>query len=364
MSAALPSREFRLSPLGSQHGVSCDEHGAFVSCVPLLTHAPGKDGRREWRPRGAQELSADLSKKPGLPIDASSKSRGIAALAKALNDADIVRAQLIVLHLLFPNSQPRPSSRSFSREKFVGFIKALAASGLIKADWDPDEHPRWPAGAADSQGGQFTRTDEAAESGVTDASNADSKRSEVSSTADVNPAGARPREDIDLSAPSSAVADDSNGDLPEPVVYRGDYHDEVVQDLARALRSKGLKVETELPMEMADGSGGTRIDILVKAKIVFGIEVKTGDNPFPTNSQLYVYPHMMMGGSVMATNPRIATVGLPPLVPLPPIPIYLYYQKDATSEPISEPFDPKKMLEELGRRVARRKVRKFEPFFD
>jgi hypothetical protein len=263
-----------------------------------------------------------------------------------------------------PDSQPAPNSRGFKRDDFVEFVRVLDASGLIKADWDSDEHPRWPAGAPDSQGGQFARQDEAAESNLADSSHADRERSEASDNADVNPTGARPRKDFDSSASNSTTADDSNDDLFEPAVYRGDYHDEVVQNLARYLRSKGLKVETELPMEMADGSGGTRIDILVKGKIVFGIEVKTGDNPYPTDSQLYVYPHMMMGGSVMATNPRIATVGLPPLVPLPPIPIYLYYQKDAISEPISESFDPKKMLEELARRLARRKVRKFEQFFD
>jgi hypothetical protein len=149
-------RKFRLSPFGSQHGVSCDEHGAFVSGVPLLARTAGNDGHGEWKPRDIRELSADLSKRLGLPIDVSSKSKGIAALAEAFNNnADIARAQLNALHLQFPNSQPLPGSHGFSRENFVGFVRALDASGLIKADWNPDEHPRWPAGVPDSQGGQF-----------------------------------------------------------------------------------------------------------------------------------------------------------------------------------------------------------------
>ena len=37
----------------------------------------------------------------------------------------------------------------------IEFIRSLHWSGLIKTNWDPGEHPRWPAGAADSQGGQF-----------------------------------------------------------------------------------------------------------------------------------------------------------------------------------------------------------------
>lgn len=31
----------------------------------------------------------------------------------------------------------------------------LRASGLLKADWDPTQHPRWPAGSPDSIGGRF-----------------------------------------------------------------------------------------------------------------------------------------------------------------------------------------------------------------
>lgn len=37
----------------------------------------------------------------------------------------------------------------------IKFIRDLHWSGMIKGDWDPDEHPRWPAGAPDSQGGRF-----------------------------------------------------------------------------------------------------------------------------------------------------------------------------------------------------------------
>jgi hypothetical protein len=31
----------------------------------------------------------------------------------------------------------------------------LRASGLLKADWDPAKHPRWPAGSPDGIGGEF-----------------------------------------------------------------------------------------------------------------------------------------------------------------------------------------------------------------
>ena len=41
------------------------------------------------------------------------------------------------------------------RSHLIEFVRELFRCGLIKADWDPNEHPRWPAGAPDSQGGQF-----------------------------------------------------------------------------------------------------------------------------------------------------------------------------------------------------------------
>ncbi len=41
----------------------------------------------------------------------------------------------------------------------IKFIRDLHWSGMLKADWDPDEHPRWPAGSPDSRGGQFAPKD-------------------------------------------------------------------------------------------------------------------------------------------------------------------------------------------------------------
>jgi hypothetical protein len=34
-------------------------------------------------------------------------------------------------------------------------MQQLRASGLLKADWDPRKHPRWPAGSPGSVGGEF-----------------------------------------------------------------------------------------------------------------------------------------------------------------------------------------------------------------
>jgi hypothetical protein len=47
---------------------------------------------------------------------------------------------------------PHPPSLSKgapSRQAMIALAGDLHWSGLLKADWDPDEHPRWPAGNAD-----------------------------------------------------------------------------------------------------------------------------------------------------------------------------------------------------------------------
>jgi hypothetical protein len=71
-----------------------------------------------------------------------------------LNEGRVAHAQLITLHLKFPDSPPLAKNES-SRSDLIKFVRELYSSGLIKADWDPDKHPRWPAGAPDSQGGEF-----------------------------------------------------------------------------------------------------------------------------------------------------------------------------------------------------------------
>jgi hypothetical protein len=144
--------EFRLSPLG-KGGVSCDEGGAFVGAVPMLVRTR-RHGRDEWRPRDCDVLSKEMSAQYGLPVDMSSKRGGLKAIANALNEGDMARAQVATLLLRIPNP-PSLSKGAPSRQEMIKLAGELQWSGLLKADWDPDLHPRWPAGAPDSQGGQF-----------------------------------------------------------------------------------------------------------------------------------------------------------------------------------------------------------------
>ena len=345
-------REFRLSP----HG---DASGAFVGGVPLLERTD-KDGNSVWRSRDIGTLSTELGKLFGVPVDLSSKSNALASIADALNKREIARAQLITLHMEIPDPPSPADVSGLSRDHVRKIATALAAGRLLKADWNPDEHPRWPAGAPDSQGGQFAPKEE----GATDISQSDDGASETTSFPTHSIENFQSSSDDNASpisdwrAEHDAIAAKSYGELFNPVIYRGVYHDQVVQHLAEFLRNKGLKVETEVYLQMADGSGGTRIDILAKGELTFGIEVKTGDNPSFTPGKLYVDPHLIMGGSVISSNPRVISLGLLPGKLLPPIPIILAYIRDPYAEPIFRPLDAKKLLQEFYRRFGNIRAKK------
>ncbi len=146
-------REFRLSPPGSGRGVSCDEGGAFVGTIPLLKRSRAY-GRTQWEPRDGEQLSQQLGSCFGIPIDIASKTGGLKAICNALNDGDVARAQIATVLLGVPEPPPLSKTRR-SRDDMIKFIHDLHWSGMIKADWEPDEHPRRPAGSPDSRGGQF-----------------------------------------------------------------------------------------------------------------------------------------------------------------------------------------------------------------
>jgi hypothetical protein len=145
-------REFRLSPQ-RKSGVSCDADGAFVGAIPILDRLE-KNGKDEWQPRDCDALSDEIGERYGFPIDMSLKTGGLKAIANALNEGNVTRAQIATVLLGIPDPPPI-SKRAHSRDQMIKLIRDLHWSGLIKADWDPSEHPRWPAFSPDSMGGDF-----------------------------------------------------------------------------------------------------------------------------------------------------------------------------------------------------------------
>jgi len=113
--------EFCLSPRGT--GVSCDADGALVGVVPILKPLE-KDGKNAWRPRDCEELSEELSAHYGLPIDMSAKTGGLKAIANALNDDDLARAQVATVLLGVPDPPPL-SKRAKSRKRMIKLVRDL-----------------------------------------------------------------------------------------------------------------------------------------------------------------------------------------------------------------------------------------------
>jgi len=142
-------RLFKPSPPEKRRGVSCDANGAFIDDIPLLKRVVAS-GQEKWMPRDGDDISTDLSKRFGFPIDFSSKTRGVTTIARALNEGSVARAQLAALFLRFPEP-PSLAKNAASRNEWIAFSRRLAEAELIKARWNV----RWPAASPDSQGGRF-----------------------------------------------------------------------------------------------------------------------------------------------------------------------------------------------------------------
>jgi hypothetical protein len=118
-------REFRLS-FREGLGIRCGADGAFVGEVGLIERIGN-----EWVPRKCEELSAALSKTYGLPVDVSAKARGVAAVARALNEGDVARAQITMLFAHFPDP-PNLAKRAPSPSETVKLALELDWAGLLK----------------------------------------------------------------------------------------------------------------------------------------------------------------------------------------------------------------------------------------
>jgi len=149
------ARRFGLSDVPGS-GVSCGKNGVFVGAVPLLEHGNSTElGRRDqWRPRPISDLNHDLSARYGLPVEFDRKIDRLRSVAQALDRGDLFHAQIAMLHLEIPDP-PVPKKLAQTADEFIDLARQLRASGLLKADWNPAKHPRWPAGTPGGIGGEF-----------------------------------------------------------------------------------------------------------------------------------------------------------------------------------------------------------------
>lgn len=128
------ARTFRLRP----GAIECDANGLRVGGVALLA----RDAKGAWTQRDGGELNRELSKLYGLPLDCQRKGRALDAIAGALTNRELARAQIGALLLRFPDPPASASGHADGLEK-RRLVDGLVVGGLLKADadWD-DKHPR------------------------------------------------------------------------------------------------------------------------------------------------------------------------------------------------------------------------------
>ncbi|MDX2159538.1 MAG: hypothetical protein SFW09_23785 [Hyphomicrobiaceae bacterium] len=130
------------------------------------------------------------------------------------------------------------------------------------------------------------------------------------------------------------------------VAYPGDFHDAVRDHFVKELRAGGNKVETEVSLVLSGAPPvAARLDILARGPngLLYGIDIKTGENPTFTPSQQVVYPHAIGGAGVVSYDGKIRNLGLTPGAPLPAFAISVVYARGPGSrlQVIPLPAEPR-----------------------
>ena len=89
------ARHFRLRP----GGVECDAEGLRIGGVALLA----RDAKGAWGRHDERDLSRELSKRYGFPLDIERKRKGVDVVAAALANGELARAQIAALLLQLPD---------------------------------------------------------------------------------------------------------------------------------------------------------------------------------------------------------------------------------------------------------------------
>jgi hypothetical protein len=141
---------FRLAPVGGDgSGVWCDEGGVFIGPgIALVARRPDDQGQMRFAPLPVAHLSKVLSSGYDEPVDAGPLLPGLARVAAALENGDLALANIALVHLRIA-----PFANALNAEM------AGITDRLLKADWDEEEHPRYPGGADEGKGGQFAPKD-------------------------------------------------------------------------------------------------------------------------------------------------------------------------------------------------------------
>jgi hypothetical protein len=139
---------------------------------------------------------------------------------------------------------------------------------------------------------------------------------------------------------ATAAAANSDTDAVD-VAYQGDYHDQVVAQIAALAKADGAKVITSVNLVAINGATA-RADLLIippSGEPLILLEVKTGEKPKYTPGQRVVYPMAQIGNHIFSPDPKIRELGFAPGELLPAMSFVTLYKKDAASPFIPLPGD-------------------------
>ncbi|MDE1145626.1 MAG: hypothetical protein PW843_03265 [Azospirillaceae bacterium] len=133
--------EYRLAPPGGdgRHASVDGRTGACWGDVPLLEHS----SLGAWRPRPRADLENELSAAYGGRLDLGSRVPALQAVSRALNQGEMVRAHIALLHARLP---PLPAPAADAVGKKGGLAKQ---AGYLT-------QPRIPAGTLEAKPGTWT----------------------------------------------------------------------------------------------------------------------------------------------------------------------------------------------------------------
>jgi hypothetical protein len=176
-----------------------------------------------------------------VPVDFGAKMQGLSAIARALDRGDLLHAHIATLHLEIPDP-PELAKGAHSGIELVALARELYASGMLKRDWDPSKHPRWPAGSPDSTGGRFAPGDASAHASPEDESRRRSRTAQLAPTIPipfeaVAPRGAFPWSEI---APPLGILPRSRLENPYPDREGCDEEWKYAKKHCRELLDRGL----------------------------------------------------------------------------------------------------------------------------
>ena len=128
-------------------GMSCDDEGLLIAGNCRLIEAGlDREGRRHYRARPSNEVSALLSVGYGVAIDASDLAPALQRIAQYMTRREWPLAKIAAVQLGLPDLPDQRAAR-----------RVLEADELVK--WTPALHPRWPARSTEGRGGEFRSGD-------------------------------------------------------------------------------------------------------------------------------------------------------------------------------------------------------------